>query len=71
MGVPRRAQFTSASTLVSYILGVSVQNAANGRALDPSLDRTAYLESVSAQRKALDARVFIHENRRDPAAKTR
>lgn len=54
LGVRRAAQFTSASALLSYILGVSMQNAANGRALDPSIDRADFLESMSARWKELD-----------------
>ena len=57
MGVPGGAHFTSASALVSYIIGVSVQNAAQGRALGPSIDRAAFLEAESARWKALD----VHE----------
>ena len=58
LGGPRGAQFTSASTLLSYILGVSVQNAAQGRLLGPSVDRADFLEQVSTQWQALDAREF-------------
>jgi len=55
LGVPGRAHFTSASALVSYILGVSVQNAAQGRALEPEVDRAAFLGTTAAQWKELDA----------------
>jgi len=55
LGIPGGAQFTSASALVSYIIGVSVQNAANGRLLEPSVDRAEFLETVSARWKELDA----------------
>lgn len=59
LGVRKSAQFTAASTLLSYILGVSMQNAAQSdfarRELDPSLDRAAYLETVAAQWKQLAA----------------
>ena len=58
LGVPGRAQFTSASALVSYIIGVSVQNAANGRAFDPSVARAEFLATVAAQWKALDAQDY-------------
>jgi AcrR family transcriptional regulator len=58
MGVAGSAQFTSASTLLSYIIGVSVQNAANGRLFDPPVDRADFLENVAAQWKALDARDY-------------
>ncbi|NTX17355.1 TetR family transcriptional regulator [Myxococcus sp. CA051A] len=49
LGGPERAWFTSASALLSYIIGVSVQNAANGRLLEPPVDRADFLEKVSAQ----------------------
>jgi AcrR family transcriptional regulator len=58
LGVPGGAQFTSASALLSYIIGVSVQNAANGRLLEPNADRAAFLETVSAQWKELDAHEY-------------
>ncbi|HEX2734978.1 MAG TPA: TetR family transcriptional regulator [Polyangiaceae bacterium] len=54
LGVRPSAQFTSASTLVNYIIGVSVQNAAQGRVLDPPMDRTRYLEAEAARWKELD-----------------
>jgi AcrR family transcriptional regulator len=55
LGVPGGAQFTSVSALMSYIIGVSIQNAANGRLLQPPVDRAAFLETESARWKALDA----------------
>ncbi|RKH68772.1 TetR/AcrR family transcriptional regulator [Corallococcus llansteffanensis] len=58
LGVPGGARFTAASALVSYIIGVSVQNAANGRLLDPPVDRADFLETVSAQWKELDAQEY-------------
>ena len=58
LGVRGSAQFTSASALVSYIIGVSVQNAANGRAFDPSVKRAELLATVAAQWKALDAHEY-------------
>ena len=58
LGVPGGAQFTSASALVSYIIGVSVQNAVNGSRLEPNADRAAFLETVSAQWKELDAHEY-------------
>ena len=58
LGVPGAAQFTSASALVSYILGVSVQNAANSRLFAPSVDRADFLETMSAKWKELDAREY-------------
>ncbi|NBD09959.1 TetR/AcrR family transcriptional regulator [Corallococcus silvisoli] len=56
--VPRGAWFTSASALLSYIISVSVQNAANGRLFEPSVDRADFLETVSAQWKELDAHAY-------------
>jgi AcrR family transcriptional regulator len=58
LGVPAGAQFTAASSLVSYILGVSSQNAANGRLLAPNTDRAQLLEKVSARWKDLDAHEY-------------
>jgi AcrR family transcriptional regulator len=58
LGVRGGAQFTSASALLSYILGVSVQNAAQGRLLEPSVNRADFLEMVSAQWKELDAHEY-------------
>jgi AcrR family transcriptional regulator len=62
LGVPHGAQFTSASALLNYIVGVSIQNAASGqfarRELDPSVDRAAFLDTVAAQWKALDADAY-------------
>ncbi len=59
LGVRGGAQFTSASALLSYIIGVSVQNAAQGqfvrRMLEPSVNRADFLETVSARWRALDA----------------
>ncbi len=55
LGVRGGAQFTAASALLSYVVGVSVQNAANGRLLKPTADRAAFLETVEAQWKELDA----------------
>ncbi len=56
--VPSSAQFTAASTLVSYIVGVSAQNAANGRVLAPDVDREAFLKAQSTRWKNLDADEF-------------
>jgi len=58
LGVPDRAQFTAASALVSYILGVSDQNAANARLFEPAVDRGEFLETVAARWKALDAHEY-------------
>lgn len=58
LGVPGAARFTSASTLLSYIIGVSVQNAANGRMFEPSVDRADFLEKVSTVWSELDAHEY-------------
>jgi AcrR family transcriptional regulator len=49
LGVPERAQFDAWSALVSYILGVAGQNAANARLLPRETDRTAFLAAAAAQ----------------------
>ena len=49
LGVPDKAQFDCWSTLVSYILGVAGQNAANARLLPPETDRAALLSTVAAR----------------------
>lgn len=54
LGVPRTAQFTAASTLLSYILGVGGQNAANARRFPPGTDRAAFLGDVASQWANLD-----------------
>lgn len=59
MGVPEARQLASASALLSYVVGVSVQNAANaqmGRALGG--DREAILSQVAEGWAQLDAEVF-------------
>ncbi|MFF7092404.1 TetR/AcrR family transcriptional regulator [Streptomyces rubradiris] len=52
--VPEPAQFTAASALLSYILGVAGQNAANTRAAQANPDRTAFLDAVAAAWRELD-----------------
>jgi AcrR family transcriptional regulator len=54
LGVAEAAQFTSASALLHYILGVSNQNAANARAPRPEANRTEFLRGVSAAWAELD-----------------
>ncbi|MCV7226572.1 TetR/AcrR family transcriptional regulator [Mycolicibacterium komossense] len=49
LGIPQRAQFNSGSALVSYILGVAGQNAANARLLPRDTDRTAFLDAVATK----------------------
>jgi AcrR family transcriptional regulator len=58
LGVPAGGQFSAASALVSYILGVSVQNAAQSRALDSPVSRAAYLATEAARWKQLDAEAY-------------
>ena len=55
LDVPQRALSDSAGVLVSYILGVAGQNAANARALASSkMDRSAFLAAVAARWAQLD-----------------
>ncbi|KMO94326.1 TetR/AcrR family transcriptional regulator [Streptomyces roseus] len=54
LGVPRPARFTAASTLLSYILGVAGQNAANAHGQESEQDRTEFLDGVSAAWANLD-----------------
>ena len=56
--VPRSAQFTAATVLVSYIIGESLQNAANGRAYEPRPDRADFLDTLAAEWKKLDAQEY-------------
>ncbi|HVZ73461.1 MAG TPA: TetR family transcriptional regulator [Polyangia bacterium] len=48
-GVAARAQFGCASALVSYIVGVASQNAANARLLPRDTDREAFLSTAVAR----------------------
>ncbi|WP_405736177.1 TetR/AcrR family transcriptional regulator [Streptomyces sp. NBC_01537] len=54
LGVPHTAQFTAASALLNYILGVGGQNAANAREHQPDTNRTEFLNAVSAAWANLD-----------------
>ncbi|MFJ9032711.1 TetR/AcrR family transcriptional regulator [Streptomyces sp. NPDC102274] len=54
LGVPDTAQFTVASALWNYILGVGGQNAANARLLQPDTSRTEFLDTVAAAWASLD-----------------
>jgi AcrR family transcriptional regulator len=54
LGVPERAQFDCASALVSYILGVAGQNAANARLAPPDTDRSSFLAAVAGRWAELD-----------------
>jgi AcrR family transcriptional regulator len=49
LGVPERAQFDSASVLVSYVLGLAGQYAAGARLLPPETERSDFLATVAAQ----------------------
>ena len=55
LGVPEEQQWAAVGTLMAYILGLSRQNAANGQlARTQGLDRSAFLEAVSAAWSQLD-----------------
>ncbi|WP_329576261.1 TetR family transcriptional regulator [Kitasatospora sp. NBC_01250] len=54
LGVPAGSRFTATSALMHYILGAAGQNAANGRVLGPSADRSAFLDAASEAWKKLD-----------------
>ncbi len=52
--VPAAAQFTAASALLNYILGVAGQNAAHARAHRPDADRAELLDAMAAEWEELD-----------------
>jgi AcrR family transcriptional regulator len=54
LGVPPSAEFTAASALLNYVLGVGGQNAANARAYGPDANRTEILGNASAAWSELD-----------------
>jgi AcrR family transcriptional regulator len=54
LGVPPAAEFTATSTLLSYILGVAGQNAANGHAFEPGTSRAEFLAAAAAVSAHLD-----------------
>lgn len=55
MGVPEDAQWATVSALLSYILGVSVQNAANAHiGRERGVDRSTFLDQVSTMWLQLD-----------------
>jgi len=55
LGVPGKEQWATVSALLSYILGVGGQNAANGQlARERGLDRDDFLESMSTAWSQLD-----------------
>jgi AcrR family transcriptional regulator len=64
LGVPARARFDAAGTLVNYILGVAAQNAANTRYLaGGDTDRDAFLTAAATRWARLDPGryPFVHE----------
>ncbi|MBE8518621.1 TetR/AcrR family transcriptional regulator [Amycolatopsis sp. H6(2020)] len=63
LAVPERALFDAAGALVNYVLGVAGQNAANARLLAAEADRSAFLDTVSAQWASLDPDEypFVHK----------
>ncbi|MFK0114856.1 TetR/AcrR family transcriptional regulator [Streptomyces sp. NPDC090994] len=54
LGVPRALQFTAASALLNYVVGVAGQNAANARAVQPGTDRAEFLTTMAAGWADLD-----------------
>ena len=58
LGVPPAAQFTAASTILNFILGVAGQNAAGARALGGVTNRTDFLAAASAAWAGLDPREY-------------
>jgi len=59
LGVPDKEQWAAVSALLSYILGVGGQNAANGQlARTRGLDRSDFLEAVSTMWSQLDPDVY-------------
>jgi AcrR family transcriptional regulator len=54
LGVRPGAEFTAASTLLHYILGVAGQNTANGRAVGPGVRRSEFIGTAAAAWADLD-----------------
>ncbi|MFI8876746.1 TetR/AcrR family transcriptional regulator [Streptomyces sp. NPDC055243] len=54
LGVPHPAQFTAASALLNYILGVGGQNAANARGVQPGTNRAEFLDTAATAWADLD-----------------
>jgi len=54
LGVREARQFTAASALWNYILGVAGQNAANTRMVEPGTNRAEYLDAVATAWAELD-----------------
>jgi len=63
LGVPEARQSDAASAVVSYVLGVAGQNAANARLAPPGTDRADYLAAVVAgwTRRDPNAYPFVHQ----------
>lgn len=62
LGVPQRAQFDSASALLSYIMGLAAQYAAGARLLIGVTDRSTFLATLAAQwaERDPDEYPFVH-----------
>lgn len=62
LSVPEHAQFDAASALLSYMLGVAGQNAANARLLPPGTDRATSLAGIAARwtQAGPEAYPFVH-----------
>ncbi|OIJ68084.1 TetR/AcrR family transcriptional regulator [Streptomyces mangrovisoli] len=58
LGVPEPAQFTAASALMNYIVGVAGQNAATTRAVAPGTNRADFLDATAHAWSALDPGEF-------------
>ncbi|MFJ4828958.1 TetR/AcrR family transcriptional regulator [Streptomyces sp. NPDC088747] len=54
LGVPEKARFDAAGTLVNYVLGVAAQNAANARLRTGGEDRETFLENAATQWAQID-----------------
>jgi AcrR family transcriptional regulator len=54
LGVPHRAQFDAASTLLNFILGLAGQYAASARLIEHATDRQAFLLDLAARWSHLD-----------------
>lgn len=63
LGVPDRAQFDSASALVSYVVGLAAQYAAGARLLPPKTDRRTFLAVTAEQWGRRDPAEFPFLNR--------
>ncbi|MET0256467.1 MAG: TetR/AcrR family transcriptional regulator [Luteibacter sp.] len=59
LGVAKKAQWSTVSVLLSYVVGVAVQNAANAQfAQATDTDRSTYLGAVAAAWSALDPDMY-------------